>query len=84
MKLETICFVLKKNFGGSFEVYENYCIYYLLGSSYRFELSSHNNNNILCYEDFNYDLEENVSEITIIDFFMNIADKSTLYVLSGR
>jgi len=80
MKLETICFILKKNFGGSFEVEEDYCIYYLLGSSYRFEFE---NNHILRYEDFRYDLE-NVSEITIIDFFMNIINKSTLYVLSGR
>jgi len=81
MKLETICFVLKKNFGGSFEVYEDYCIYYLLGSSYRIEFE---NNYIICCEGFRYDLRENVSEITIIDFFMNIINKSTLYVLSGR
>jgi len=40
MKLETICFILKKNFGGSFEVEEDYCIYYLLGSSYRFEFEN--------------------------------------------
>ena len=81
MKLETICFILKKNFGGSFEVYEDYCIYYLLGSSYRFEFE---NNHVLRYEDFRYDLKENVSEITIIDFFMNVIDNSSLYVLSGR
>ena len=81
MKLETICFILKKNFGGSFEIEEDYCIYYLLGNCYRFELE---NNHFIRYEDFWYDLKENVSEITIIDFFMNIIDKSTLYVLSGR
>lgn len=81
MKLETICFVLKKNFGGSFEVYEDYCIYYLLGISYRFEFE---NNYIICCGGFRYDLRENVSEITIIDFFMNVIDNSSLYVLSGR
>ena len=58
MKLETICFILKKNFGGSFEIEEDDCIYYLLSSSYRFEFE---NNHVLRYDDFMYDLKENVS-----------------------
>ena len=77
MKIETFCFFLKKNFGGSFEkrfseISNDFSyVYELPGFADSFSFVSKYETYISCNDTF-FDLSSNPTEEEIVDYFISI------------
>ena len=79
MKVETFCFFLKKNFGGTIDLNDDYFIFYYKTGSYTF---AYTHNRIL-YQGFDhvFDLSDNATEETIVDYFIYLLDNKIREIL---
>lgn len=74
MNFETFCFILKKNFGGYFEMFDAGCIYYPVKSnSYIFDYEPLLNR-VNCGSKSFYLNPTVATEEDIIDFFISVSD----------